>query len=56
MAGCTLFPRVGALIKPCLEVLQGGRDVEIPSASKRATADRSDDDRDSVRYDIGVDG
>ena len=30
--------------RSCLEVLQGGHDVEIPSASKCSTADRSDDD------------
>jgi hypothetical protein len=51
-----LFPCVDALTRPCTEILQGGRDVEKSSAPKCAAADGSDDDRDSVRDDIGVDG
>ena len=42
--GNTIFPRVNALTESCIEVLQGGRDVEITSTSKRIAADRSDDD------------
>ena len=38
-----------------VEVLQGGRDVENPSASERPVA-RSDDVRDPVRNDIRLDG
>ena len=38
------------------EVLQGGRDMEDPSASERATVVRCDDDRDSVCDGVGVDG
>ena len=38
------------------EVLQGGRDIEDPSSSERATAVRRDDDRDSVCDGVGVDG
>ena len=39
-----------------VEVLQGGHDVEDPPTSECPTADRSDDVRDSVRDDIGLDG
>ena len=39
-----------------VEVLQGGRDVENPSASERPVASRSDDVRDPVRNDIRLDG
>jgi len=38
------------------EVLQGGGDVEDPSASERVAAAGRGDDRDSVRDYIGVDG
>ena len=38
------------------EVLQGGRDMENPSSSERATAVRRDDGRDSVCDGVGVDG
>ena len=38
------------------EVLQGGRDMEDPSSSERATAVGRDDDRDSVCDGVGVDG
>jgi len=41
---CTLS-HVDVLTEACVEVLQGGRDMENPSTSERATADRSDDDR-----------
>ena len=40
----TIFPRVNALTESCTEVLQGGRDMEITSTSKRVAADGSDDD------------
>ena len=56
VAGCVLFLCVDALTKPRVEVLQGGCDMEKPSASKHATADRSDDGRESVRNGIRVDG
>ena len=36
--------RVDALTKPWIEVLQGSRDVESPSTSERAAADRGNDD------------
>ena len=39
----------------CTEILQRGRDVEIPSTSKCPVADRSIDIGDSVRNGIGVD-
>ena len=42
--GCAILPCVGALTEPRTEVLQGGRDVEITSASECAAVDRSDDD------------
>ena len=41
---CTIFLHVGALAELRIEVLQGGRNVEITSASKRAAADGSNDD------------
>ena len=41
---CTIFLHVGALTEFRIELLQGGCNVEIPSASKRAATDRSDDD------------
>jgi hypothetical protein len=41
---------------PCVEVLQGGRDVEIPPASEHPAADRRDDVRGPFRNDIGLDG
>ena len=40
----TIFLHVGALTEFRIEVLQGGCNVEIASASKRATADRSNND------------
>ena len=42
--GPCLFPRVDVLTKHCAEILQGGRNVENPSASKCAAADRGNDD------------
>jgi hypothetical protein len=53
---CTIPPRACTLTIPCVEVLQGGCDVEIPPASERPVTDRSDDVRGSVRNDIGLDG
>ena len=44
------------LTGPCIEVLQGSHNVEIPPASKRAAVDRCYDDRDPVRHDFRVDG
>ena len=44
------------LTEPCTEVLQGGHDVEIPSPSKRAIAGRGDNDRNTVRNGIRMDG
>ena len=38
------FPRASALIKSCIEVLQRGREMEIPSTPERAAVDRSDSD------------
>jgi len=38
-----------------VEVLQGGSDVEIPSASKRSVANGSNDVGESVRDGIGLD-
>jgi len=40
-----ILSRVDALTRACIEVLQGGRDMENPSTSERPTADRSDDVR-----------
>ena len=40
----------------CVEVLQGGCGMEHPSPSQRATTARRDDDRDSIRDGIEVDG
>ena len=40
----------------CVEVLQGGCDMENPSASERPAADWSDNVRGSFRNDIRVDG
>ena len=54
-AGRVLFPCVDALTKPCTELLQGGRDVEIPSTSKRVIAGRGDNDRGPVRNGIKMD-
>ena len=42
---CTLS-HIDALTGACVEVLQGGRDMENPSTSERAAADRSYSDRD----------
>ena len=42
--GYNIFLLVNTLIKSRTEVLQGGRNVEIASASECATTDRSDDD------------
>ena len=41
---CTIFLHVSALTEFRIEVLQGGCNVEIPLASKRAATDRSDND------------
>ena len=54
--GCVPFPCVDVLTRPYIEVLQRGRDVEIPPASKRTIPSGSDDDRGSVRNGIRVDG
>ena len=40
----------------CVEVLQGGRNVEGTSSSKRFTIDRSHDDRQSIRDGDRMDG
>ena len=42
---CTLS-HIDALTGACVEVLQGSRNMENPSTSERAAANRSDDDRD----------
>ena len=42
--GYNIFLLVNTLIKSRTEVLQGGRNVEIASASECAATDRSDDD------------
>lgn len=44
--GCWLcsFPCIDVLTESCIEVLQGGGNMENPSASKRFTSDRSGDD------------
>ena len=42
--GYTIFLLVNTLIKSHIEVLRGGRDVEIASASECAASDRRDDD------------
>ena len=47
---------VSELTRPCTEVLQGGRDVEGPSASKCAATNRRDNDQGRVRNDVGLDG
>ena len=46
----------GELTVMCVEVLQGSRDVEGTSTSKRFTADRSHDDRQSIRDGDRMDG
>ena len=40
-----LYPPVSALTVPCVAVLQGGCDMEIPSASECSAVGRSDDAR-----------
>jgi len=51
------LPRFSELTKPHgVEVLQGGCDMEEPSASKRPTINRCDDGRNSVRNGIRLDG
>ena len=45
--GCRLFlliPHVSMLTRPWTEVLQGGRDVENPSAPERPSTNRGDYD------------
>ena len=44
------------LIVSCVEVLQGGCDMECPSSSECVTPVGRDNDRESVRYGIRVDG
>ena len=46
----------GPLILVVVEVLQGGRDVECPSSSERATAVGCDDGHPPLLDGIGVDG
>lgn len=41
--GC-ISQTINELTEPCVEVLQGGCDMEDPSASKCAATDRCDDD------------
>ena len=55
--GCSLcsLPAHRHSDQACVEILQGGHDVENPSASECATSGGSDDDRDRVRDDIRVD-
>ena len=52
----SLFLCARALMLHGLAVLQGGRGVENPPASERPTTNRSDDDRDSVRNGLRLDG
>lgn len=56
VADCVILPHVNALTEPCIEVLQDGCDVEEPSASECTAAVRSNDNRNSVRNDLRVDG
>ena len=51
-----LVTRPNELTIPRIEILQGGCDMECPSSSERATTGRRDDDRDSIRDGVGVDG
>jgi len=51
-----LFPRARVLTVPRAEVLQGGCRVENPPTSECPTVDWSDNVRDPVRDDIGLDG
>ena len=54
--GCSrLVTRIGEFTVSHTEVLQGGRYVEGPLPSERATIVRRDDDRDTVRHGLGVD-
>ena len=53
---CYLVSPHPMLTTLCAEILQGGRNVDIPSTSKRPTTDRSDDVADSVRNGIALDG
>ena len=46
----------GELTVMCVEVLQGGRNVEGTLSPKRFTADRSHDDRQSIRDGDGTNG
>ena len=46
----------GPLILTVAEVLQGGRDMECSSPSKRAAAAGSDNGRSQLRDGVGVDG
>ena len=41
---------------PVPEILQSGHDMEDPSSSERIAAVGSDDDQESIRDGIGVDG
>ena len=54
-AGRPRLVRINELTVPHTEVLRGGRDVELPSASERTAVGRGDDVRDSARDDIGMD-
>ena len=47
---------IGELTVSHTEVLRGGYDVEMPSSSERPAAVGRDDDRESPRHGIGVDG
>ena len=48
--------RIGGLTVSCIEVLQGGRDMEHPFSSERVAAVGRDDGRGSVRDGVGMDG
>ena len=50
------FVGIDKLTMSWVEVLQGGYDVEGPSPPERIAAARCDDNRESVRDDIRVDG
>ena len=58
--GCRRYSRLDMrtdeLTMPRTDVLQGGCGMEHPSPSQRATTARRDDDRESIRDGIGVDG
>jgi len=52
---CTCYLSTANSLTKLIEVLQGGGDVEVPSASKRPAADWSNDVGESVRDGIRLD-